>query len=216
MVWLAQTLSASIGKKSIMAVTGSLLGFFAIFHAAGNATALLGREAFLSYAGHLHSLGFVLKIAELLLAGIFLLHAATGILLTVENFLARPRRYQLKSNAGGRTFASQTMIYTGAAILLFLPVHLRNFHFRNELQPIADLVREVLQQPVFALLSAVAALCLAVHVSHGFWSMFQTLGLDHPKYQPFMQGCAMVCSLFIGGIFILICTTAFLQAGFLG
>lgn len=215
MGWLAQTFAASIGKKAIMAVTGALLGLFAVIHAAGNATVFLGREAYLSYAAHLHALDLVIDILEPLLLGIFLLHVATGFLLTVQNFLARPRRYLISKNAGGRTFASQTMLFSGAAILLFMPVHLMNFHFKNGLLPIADLVRQVLLQPFFALLTIVAGLCLAVHVSHGFWSMFQTLGLDHPKYLPFIQGCALAFSIFLGVIFTLIPAAAFLQAGFL-
>jgi succinate dehydrogenase / fumarate reductase cytochrome b subunit len=154
-------------------------------------------------------------IIEFLLAALFLLHVTTGVLLTVENFLARPRRYQVDKNGGGRTIASQTMIYSGTVILLFIPVHLSNFHFRNDLLPITDLIREVLQEPSFALLSIVAALCLAVHVSHGFWSMFQTIGLDHPKYLRLIHGCTLVLSLFIGIIFILIPAAVFFQAGFL-
>jgi succinate dehydrogenase / fumarate reductase cytochrome b subunit len=215
MGWLTRTYATSIGKKTIMAGSGALLGMFVVVHAAGNATSLFGREIFLAYAAHLHAFGFLLSIFESLLVILVLLHVATGLLLAGENFLARPHRYSMGRNAGGRTPASRTMIYTGAAVLLFIPVHLANFHFTREIISIADLVPKVFRQPHFALIHIVAVLCLAIHVSHGFWSMFQTMGLDHPKYLPVIQGCALLFSLLIGVIFALIPLLAFLHEGFL-
>lgn len=215
MGWLTRTYATSIGKKSIMAGSGALLGLFVVVHAAGNATSLFGRDAFLAYAAHLHAFGFLILIFEILLVILFLLHAATGLLLARENLLARPRRYSMGRNAGGRTPASRTMIYTGAAVLLFVPVHLANFHFTGKTISIADLIHQVFQQPTFALSYIVAVLCLATHTSHGFWSMFQTLGLDHPKYLPLIKGGALVISLLLGVIFALIPSLAFLHEGFL-
>lgn len=215
MGWLTRTYATSIGKKSIMAGSGAFLGLFVVVHAAGNATSLFGRDAFLAYASHLHALGFLLPIFEILLVTLFLLHVATGLLLAGENFFARPNRYSTGGNAGGRTLASRTMIYTGAVVLLFIPVHLANFHFTREIISIADLVHQVFQQPFPALIHIIAVLCLATHVSHGFWSMFQTLGLDHPKYLPVIHGCALLFSLLIGVILALIPLLAFLHEGFL-
>ncbi|HHB76999.1 MAG TPA: succinate dehydrogenase, partial [Desulfobulbus sp.] len=115
MSWFVQTCSSSVGKKYIMALTGFMLGGFLLVHAAGNTSIFWGRHAFNSYAEHLHSLGFLITIAELVLLTIFLLHIITGISLFLQNLGARDSRYAVQKSAGGRTWGSRTMPYTGLA-----------------------------------------------------------------------------------------------------
>lgn len=215
MGWLSQTIKSSIGKKAIMALTGALLGLFILVHLAGNATTFWGKDAFNAYAYHLHSLGFVIPIFETVLLLLFLTHVATAVLLYVENFKARPSRYAVNKSAGGRSWGSRTMPYTGLFILFFLVVHLMNFHFTDKTEPIAELVKRILGKPEYSAFYIVSMLILAFHVSHGFWSMFQSLGLDHPKYTPFFKGGALTLSIIIGTVFGLIPFLALFYPGFL-
>ncbi|HSO19012.1 MAG TPA: succinate dehydrogenase, partial [Desulfosarcina sp.] len=126
MNWITGTLGSSIGKKLMMAVTGFSFCGFLVTHLAGNLTIYGGRDAFNSYAEHLHSLGPLVTAAELVLLTLFLVHVGTGVILFLQNLKARPVRYAVNKNAGGRTLGSATMPYTGVLILAFIVFHLLN------------------------------------------------------------------------------------------
>lgn len=187
-----------------MAVTGMMLGGFLLVHAAGNSSIFFGRAAFLAYAEHLHALGPLLRFAELVLLVVFLAHIVTGTVLFLQNLGARASRYAVYSSAGGRSWGSATMPYTGIIVFCFLVMHLANFHFTDHTRTIADIVAEVLGSPVYTLLYIVGLTAVGLHVSHGFWSMFQSLGMNHPKYDGFIRACAwLFCGLVIA-VFVLI------------
>ena len=181
MGWMTGILKSSIGRKTVMAITGLLLALFLFAHLAGNATSFLGRETFNAYAEHLHSLKYILPVLETGLLIIFLLHVFFGLALFFENLEARPERYALSANAGDWTFPARTMPYTGLLVLVFLFHHLARFHF-GEYSNVSDLVRDYLSRPVSGLFYIFCLLALTLHISHGFWSFFQTLGLNHPKF----------------------------------
>jgi len=205
MSWFSQTIFSSLGKKYIMAGTGLMLSGFLLVHAAGNTSILLGRSAFISYAEHLHSLGFLLSIAELLLLSVFLLHIATALVLFLQNNGARQSRYAVNKTAGGRSWGSATMPYTGLVVFCFILVHLKNFHFTDHSRTIADIVAEVLSNPLYTVLYGVGLAGLGLHVSHGFWSMFQSLGVNHPKYNGLIRATAwIVCGLVSAVFFIIV------------
>jgi succinate dehydrogenase / fumarate reductase cytochrome b subunit len=204
MSWFVQTLTSSLGKKYIMALTGSLLGGFLLVHAAGNASIFWGRDAFISYAEHLHALGFLLEAAEIVLSVLFLAHVITGVLLFFSNYRARDSRYAVSGNGGGRTWGSKTMPYTGLIILCFLGIHLWNFHFDDTGRTIADIVAEVLNRPFYTVIYSIGLLALALHISHGFWSMFQSVGINHPRYDFFIRCSAWIFCTLIAGVFLLI------------
>jgi len=185
---LIKTLFLSIPKKQMMALTG--LGFcaFLAIHLFGNLTIYGGKGSFNAYSDHLHSLGILINVAEiglLLLAGI---HVLLAILLYIENWRARPVRYVMKRNAGGRTLSSTLMPYTGLYILVFVIIHLLNFHFieRGD-QGIFQNVAQVFSKPGYVIFYAFSMIVAALHVKHGFWSAFQTLGANHP-FDPLRQG----------------------------
>jgi len=213
-MWLAENLFSSIGKKGLMAVSGFFLALFLLAHLAGNSTSFFGREVFNSYAAHLHSLDFLIKIFEVLLLTIFLVHVLTGITLYLENFRSRPKRYAV-SNTKGRSIATLLMPYTGLLTFFFLLIHLANFRFARLQEPIADAVRQLLSRPFFSLFYMLSITGLTFHISHGLWSFFQSLGCNHPKYNPFLEKGAVVVSLLIGSIFLLIPLLALTYDGFL-
>lgn len=199
MNWIVQTLSSSVGKKLLMAVTGlSFLGFLA-GHLAGNLTVYAGADAFNAYAAKLQSLGPLLRVVEAVLIALFAVHVATGSLLFLQNLAARPNRYAVSRNPGGKTIGSATMPYTGLLILVFLVAHLINFTFVDKTgTTIFQIVTTAFQNPVYVGLYVLAMVVVALHVSHGFWSLFQTLGLNHPKYMPLISGAGIILSLVFG------------------
>ena len=199
MNWFTNTFGSSVGKKLMMAVTGLFFCVFLVLHLAGNLTLYMGKDVFNSYAEHLHSLGPILTLAEWGLLIFAVIHISTGLLLFYQNFKARPTRYAVNKRAGGRTLGSATMPYTGVTLLLFVIYHLFNFHFVDKTHTtIFQIVSNAFAQPGYVLIYIFAMIIAAVHVSHGFWSAFQTLGANHPKYTPFLRGLSLVFSLIVG------------------
>jgi succinate dehydrogenase / fumarate reductase cytochrome b subunit len=199
MNWFTNTFGSSVGKKLMMAVTGLFFCIFLVLHLAGNMTIYMGKDAFNSYAEHLHALGPLLTLAEWGLLIFAVIHISTGLFLFYQNFKARPTRYAVNKRAGGRTLGSATMPYTGVILLLFVIYHLFNFHFVDKTHTtIFQIVSTAFAQPGYVLIYTAAMIIAAVHVSHGFWSAFQTLGANHPKYTPFLRGLSLVFSLIVG------------------
>lgn len=199
MNWLLKTLGASIGKKLMMAVTGLCFIGFLIVHLAGNLTLYGGGDMFNAYAEHLHTLGPLVTVAELVLLTLAIIHVATGLTLFYGNLQARPSRYQVSKWGGGRTIGSATMPYTGIFILAFLIMHLVSFRFIDlEGTTIFEIVAAVFANPIYVFIYVGAMVVVALHISHGFWSLFQTIGANHPKYMPAIQILGLVISLVFG------------------
>jgi len=199
MNWLKQTLWSSIGKKLMMAVTGLAFCGFLAGHLAGNLTIYGGKEAFNAYAAHLHALGPLVTAAELGLAVFAVVHIITGLTLFYQNFVARGGRYAVNKKAGGRTIGSSTMPYTGVLLLVFVVIHLINFHFVDKSgTSIANIVGQTFENPLWVGFYVLAMVVAAVHVSHGFWSAFQTVGANHEKYMPFIMVFSIIFSLIVG------------------
>ena len=195
MNWIKRTLWSSIGKKLLMAVTGLAFIGFLMAHLAGNLTIYGGGEAFNAYAEKLHSLGPLLIVFELgliLFAGV---HIVTGFTLFLQNRQARPTAYTRYESSGGRTLSSRTMPYTGLIILGFVIFHLINFSFVDKTdRTIFQIVSSAFASPLYVIIYISVMIIVALHVRHGFWSAFQTLGGNHPKYMP----AIMVLSIAIG------------------
>lgn len=199
MTWLKQTLWSSIGKKLMMAVTG--LGFcvFLAAHLAGNLTIYGGENAFNAYAARLHAFGPLVTLAELGLLVFALIHITTGLILFYQNLTARPGRYAVNQRAGGRTISSATMPYTGILLLAFVILHLTNFHFVDKsTTTIYQIVSKTFANPFYISIYVAAMIIAAVHVRHGFWSAFQTIGANHPKYMPLIMILSVIFSLMVG------------------
>lgn len=202
MNWFFETMRTSIGKKLMMALTGLGFCLFLIIHLIGNLTLYGGKDLFLSYVAHLHALDPILRVAEVGLLTFAIIHVATGGFLVWQNWKARPVRYQVKKNGGGRTLGSRTMPYTGLIILAFIAVHLANFHFiDHEKQTVFQAMTATFASPLYVIFYTIAVIVAAIHVSHGFWSLFQTIGANHPKYMPAIRGIGFVFSLLVAAGF---------------
>jgi succinate dehydrogenase / fumarate reductase cytochrome b subunit len=199
MSWLIRTFGSSIGKKLLMAITGlSFIGFLCA-HLAGNLTLYMGGAAFNTYAEKLHSLGPILTVFEFGLLALALIHVTTGVILFVQNFKARSVPYENDRRAGGRTLSSVTMPYTGFIILAFVIFHLINFSFVDKTQrTIFEIVSLAFANPVYMVVYVLVMIVVALHIRHGFWSAFQTIGANHPKYMPALMVLSIIASLIFG------------------
>ena len=199
MSWLIRIFSSSIGKKLLMAFTGlSFIGFLCA-HLAGNLTLYKGGAAFNAYAEKLHSLGSLLTVFEFGLLALALIHITTGIILFVQNLKARSVPYENDRSAGGRTLSSVTMPYTGIIILAFVILHLINFSFVDKTQrTIFEIVSAAFANPVYLVIYVFVMIVVALHIRHGFWSAFQTIGANHPKYMPALRVLSVIASLIFG------------------
>lgn len=199
MKWYAFLFGSSVGKKLLMAFTGAAMAAFLCVHLLGNSMAFAGAEAFNGYAHKLHSLQPYLTVFNVALLAVALVHVTTGIILFLQNLAARPDKYQVSSNPGGRTFASDTMPYTGFLILLFILIHLATFTFVDKSTvSIYQLMANIFASPLWVLFYIAAMTVVAVHVSHGFWSLFQTFGLNHPDHMIIIEKLSLIFAVIIG------------------
>jgi succinate dehydrogenase / fumarate reductase cytochrome b subunit len=107
----------------------------------------------------------------------------------------------VNQNPGGRTFGSDTMPYTGVLILIFVIFHLLKFTFTDKsVTPIYQQMAATFSNPLWVIFYVAAMVAVAVHISHGIWSLFQTFGLNHPRYMPLIMklGLAVACVFGIG------------------
>jgi len=180
-------LASSVGKKALMALTGLLLVGFLVEHLHGNLKLLEdpSGESFDDYVRFLQGFGPLLLAAEIGLALLFLAHVYLALRLTLENIQARDHRYVVRRSRGGATFGSLSMFYTGALILGYLLKHVYDFRFDSRFFADPDaLVKATLSRPGHALLYFVASIVLGIHLSHGFQSAFQSMGINHPRWTP--------------------------------
>ena len=199
MGWLLGVFSSSIGKKQVMAATGLFFCLFLASHLIGNLTIYGGKGMFNAYAEHLHAFGLIINVIEVALIFFAVLHISFGALLYFQNWRARPVRYQIKRNAGGRTLTSTLMPYTGLYLLIYVIIHLITFHFADRSgRTLYQLVADVFSRPEYVVFYTFSMVVAALHVKHGFWSAFQTIGADHPKYMPLIQGVGWIFSLLVG------------------
>ena len=179
---------SSIGRKVVMAVTGVILVGFVIAHLLGNLQVYLGPEAMNNYAvwlrQFLHGTGLWIARAILLVAVI--LHIWSAASLTLSSRRARPVAYRERKWREA-TYASRTMRWGGVIILLFVIYHILHMTTGTVHQSFIEgdvyhnFVAGFRVVPV-SLFYIFAMLALGLHLKHGVWSMFQTLGVSHPRY----------------------------------
>ncbi|MBI5744925.1 MAG: succinate dehydrogenase cytochrome b subunit [Elusimicrobia bacterium] len=196
--FLKRFVTTSIGRKAVMAASGLMLGGFMLVHLAENLLLFKGEAAYNGWVDLLLS-NPVTPFLEVGLLAVFLAHIAAGVWVRVEDFLNAPRGYEARKWQGGRTIGSATMLYTAAAILAYLVYHMLTFRFVDHSMGFYQMVTGAFRAPVFTAVYIAGAAALALHLSHGMQSAFQTLGLSHPKYTPLIKlGGLAVAVLMIG------------------
>jgi succinate dehydrogenase / fumarate reductase cytochrome b subunit len=178
---------SSIGRKVVMAVTGVILVGFVIAHLLGNLQVYLGPEAMNNYAVWLRQVlhGTGLWIARAVLLVAVILHIWSAASLTLSSRRARPIGYR-EQKWRESTYASRTMRWGGVIILLFVIYHILHMTTGTVHQSFIEgdvyhnFVAGFRVVPV-SLFYIFAMLALGLHLRHGVWSMFQTLGVSHPR-----------------------------------
>ncbi len=200
-MWFVRFLVSSIGKKFIMAASGLLLFLFLCTHVAGNATIFMSSKVFQSYADELHSHPLIVLVFSLGLLGVFLAHIFVGLYLFYQNRAVSNSRYAVCTRVVKYSFASETMPYTGLFLLVFLVVHVFGFTFSPKTVLISVTVQQLLSNFFYALFYILGFVALTIHLSHGFWSMLQTFGFNHPRYNFLISRLTIVIPLFFFLVF---------------
>ncbi len=226
MSWFRLLVSSSLGKKYIMGITGLLLCGFLVTHLAGNLLMYVGADAYNHYAHTLHSQEWFVKIAEVCLFILFVLHIFLAFDLTKNNTSARDVPYAVKHTKEGSETApvrvDSWMIWSGIIVLGFLLWHLRDFalelgpeeYYKNAegqaMEPY-DKAISILTHRVTLVVYVIGTIALCAHLLHGFSSAFRSLGISHPKY----NACIRKFGYFFAVVFGLGFATFPLWAAFL-
>ena len=163
-----------------MSITGLFLILFLCVHLTVNLLLLVSPEAF--NAGCEFMALPVIKVIEPILALGFIIHIIWASVLTLQNQKARPTKYALRNQSQNCTWASRNMYILGALVLAFLALHICTIWYNFKFGDITDhyeLVSSRLEQPVYGIIYISAAILLGLHLSHGFWSAFQTIGFSN-------------------------------------
>jgi len=187
-----------------MAVSGLILFGFVAGHLAGNLQIYEGPEKINHYAAFLRSMPALLWGARITLLVMVTLHIWSAYALAMRNLEARPTGYAKKKPTKS-TYASRTMYWSGPIVLAFVIYHLLDFTFGvvNPNYHEGDVYSNVVASFSVSWISAfyiVAMIALCLHLYHGLWSMFQSLGINHPRHTPWLKrGSAAVAILIAAG-----------------
>jgi succinate dehydrogenase / fumarate reductase cytochrome b subunit len=190
----------TIGKKVIMAVSGAILVGFTIGHFLGNLNLYLGREALNGYAETLHNLPALVWATRIVLLLAVGAHIASAYTLWLRNRKARGSRYRHRKDLA-TDYAARTMYWSGPILLLYIVYHL--LHFTILPAHPGDVYRNVVegfQNPLIAGVYIVGNLALGFHLFHGVYSAFQSLGINHPRFNERRRDLAIaICALITVG-----------------
>ena len=214
-------LGSLITTKLIIGATGILLFLYLILHIAGNLMVFLGPETFNEYSHALISNPLVVPV-EIGLVVVFLIHLFKAITMTFQNQSARPAKYMKKDWAGGasqKSLASSSMILTGLAVLIFVPIHVWTFKY-GAFYDLGDGVRDLyrleaenFRSPLAVTFYVLMMIVVGLHLWHGVPSSFQSLGFNGPRFTPLIRRIGKVSAVVIAGGFIVITLWVFLAGG---
>lgn len=185
-----------------MGLTGLFLCLFLVVHVSGNFLLFKhdGGVAFNAYSEFMSHNGFI-RFNEFVLLFGFLFHIIDSFVLTLRNRSARPVKYAVNKPSANSSLASRNMGITGSIVLIFLVVHLRTFlvgqRFLHAHETMYESVRAAFQNPYYSSFYILAMVLLGFHVYHGFQSAFQSLGLHHQRYTPFIKKIGLLFSVIV-------------------
>lgn len=211
---------SSLTKKFIMAFAGLFLITFLLVHLGINMFIIPiteNHKEIFREAVYFMSTNPLIKIMEIGLFGGFVIHMIFGVILQIQNWMARPVRYK-KEGWSHTSFFSKFMIHTGVVIGIFLVIHFMNFYFvklgfteapKGAMRVIDDhdfyaMAFNLFSDKAYSILYIVLLLLLGFHLNHAFESAFQSLGLNHSKYTPFIKAVGDFYSIAVTLGFILI------------
>lgn len=209
--------TSPIGKKIITGITGLGLSLFVLFHMVGNLTLIASSQSYNQLAHWLDSLGILLYLVELVLLGLAILHMVVGIKIRLNTLQARPVGYSNPLKSAGKpskqSLSSRSMAITGLVLLAFLGWHLATFKFGAahstvinglEMRDLAGLVVEKFQSPIYAFGYAGVMIMLAVHLRHGMWSAWQSIGVLNSKISSGVYAIALILAILVAIGFVIL------------
>ena len=204
---------SSIGKKFIMGLTGLFLISFLVVHCFINSMVFFDASGalFNDYA-HFMGSNVIIRIMEVGLFGGLILHVIDGLMLYFQNRKARPVQYQHNNPNANSTWYSRSMALLGTLLLIFLIIHLEDFWLKSRITGLPEsavpgihdlyavMKAEFSHLPV-VILYVLAQFALGYHLLHGFKSAFQSLGLNHTKYNQLINISGVAFSIVVPFIF---------------
>lgn len=205
---------SSIGKKWLVALTGLIWVGYVFGHLIGNLQVFAGPEQINTYATMLHSMPGLLWLARIVLIAAIVLHIVATIKVRTESRIARPERYQNYKTVQA-TISARSMVISGLVVLAFIIYHLLHLTLRStdaRFKPITEggllqgefdvytMLVLGFQSPLVSLFYILGVGLLCIHLSHGFSSLLQTLGINSKKVMhPVSVGSRILAALvFIG------------------
>jgi succinate dehydrogenase / fumarate reductase cytochrome b subunit len=212
----------SIGRKFLMSITGVFLLMFILVHLTVNLLMILDDTGGLYNQGaHFMVSNPVIRIVEPVLGLGFLIHIIWSMIITWENWRARPVRYRKATRTEATSWASRNMFILGGLVFIFLGIHLYNFYIRIRFtgSPLLEevMIGDVQMENTYLLVSSLfkesilycalymlGGILLGLHVTHGFWSAFQTLGINNKQWLNRLQWVARVYAVVVAAGFSVI------------
>ncbi|NCB19874.1 MAG: succinate dehydrogenase cytochrome b subunit [Bacteroidia bacterium] len=216
---MGNILTSSIGKKLIMSISGLFLILFLLIHLLANSAYLLGAEAFDAVIEFMGS-PLVVIMVPVLAAG-FIVHIAYAVYLTLYNRKARgSERYAVNNQAQTDSWASKNMFVLGIIILGVLVFHLSHFWAKMQLPEFTgghaqngnDLMVQTFGNVWILVCYLVWFVALWFHLTHGFWSAFQTIGANNTKWLSRLKVVSYIYSTFIALGFSVIAIYAYITS----
>lgn len=211
---MSNIFSSSIGKKIVMSLSGLFLIAFLLVHMIANLFIFVGADAY-NEVCHFMDTNPLIKLMVPFLALGFAVHIIYAFILTIHNRKARPVKYVCKDLKGSSTFASRNMLVLGIIVLGVLAIHLNDFWAEMQMQTLIlgnhenltapyELVVNKFSNPCFVALYVVWVVALWFHLTHGFWSAFQSVGLSNNIWISRLKCAAKLYAFVVAVVFIAI------------
>ncbi|MFC2151366.1 succinate dehydrogenase cytochrome b subunit [Bacteroidota bacterium] len=216
---MSKFFTSSIGQKFFMSITGLFLMVFLKVHLFLNSLLLFGDGELFNRAANFMSSNPVMKVIEPILALGFIVHIIYASYITLKNQMARPQKYKV-ANKAKASWASKNMYILGGLVLIFLVIHLTNFFWKIKFGTVAAIsydggITEL--HNVYGLVAGLfkgwwwydafyilGAIFLFLHLTHGFWSAFQTIGWDNEKWIYRLKVIGYIYAIIVAGGFAFI------------
>lgn len=212
---MSKFLTASIGRKFLMSITGLFLMLFIVVHLAVNLLLVFDDSGDLFNQGaHFMATNPAVRIMEPLLGLGFLIHIIWSFIISWENWKARPVKYNKQDLSGASSWSSRNMLIIGLLVLFFLVIHIYDFYWKMKVSgsPLLEHVNvqgtdmenayalvssRFIGDWIFSLLYIAGGVLLGLHVIHGFWSSFQTIGFNNKVWMSRLQTVAKVYAILV-------------------
>ena len=213
---MANLISSSIGKKLVMSLSGLFLIMFLCVHLGVNSLLLFDNTGELFNWGCKFMTNPVIKVIEPILALGFIIHIVWASILTIQNRKARPVKYAVRNQSQNSEWSSRNMYVLGALLIVFILIHLVNFwsaikfgqgwpggameeitYDGTTMENVYPHIVDTFRNPLLAILYVAAGILLGLHLSHGFWSLFQSVGLCNGIWRPRLEFIAKIFAIIV-------------------